>query len=140
MQFFFFFLKNSNVNLNTLAILAKSSIWGAWLGLACASADGYNTAFKIQVEISLWQQVKMDSFWSLGQLIVFLFFLSGFLFYEHSPFGGQQGKGEAFSLTLFYHFHQLHRHLEISRAIIAESSPLHITCSRTRTKKLRAQA
>ena len=56
---FVFFLKNSNVNLNTLAILAKSSIWGAWLGLACASADGYNTAFKIQVEISLWQQVKI---------------------------------------------------------------------------------
>ena len=138
----FSFLKNSNVNLNTLAILTKSSIWGTWLGLACASADGYNTAFKIQVEISLWQPVKMDSFWNLVncQLIVFLFFLSGFLFYEHSPFGGQQGKGEAFSLTLLYHFHQLHRHLEISRAIIAESSPLHITSSRTRSEKLRAQA
>ena len=25
----------------------------------CGSAGGYNTAFKIQVEIFLWQQVKM---------------------------------------------------------------------------------
>ena len=69
----------------------------AWLSPECASAGEYNTAFKIQVEISLPQQVKMDSFWSLGQLIAFLFFLSEFLFHEHSRFGGQQGKGEAFS-------------------------------------------
>ena len=53
-----------------LTILAKSSIWDASLGPACASAGVYNTAFKIQSEISLWQKVKMGSFWSLGQLIV----------------------------------------------------------------------
>ena len=65
-----FFLKNSNINLNTLTILAKSSIWGAWLGPACAFAGGDNTAFKIQAELFLWQEVKMESFWGLGQLIV----------------------------------------------------------------------
>ena len=62
--------KNSTVNLSALTILTKSSIWSGWLGPACASAGAYNTAFKIQAEIFLWQQVKMESFWSLGQLIV----------------------------------------------------------------------
>ena len=37
-----------------------------------------------------------------------------------------QGKGEGISLTSHYHFYPLHRHLDISRGIIAESSPLHI--------------
>ena len=36
-----------------------------------------------------------------------------------------QGKGEGISLTPHYHFHPLHRQLDISRAITAESSPLH---------------
>ena len=42
----------------------------AWLVAECASEGGYNIAFKIQEEISLWQQVKIESFWSLSQLIV----------------------------------------------------------------------
>ena len=45
-------------------------------------------------------------------------------------------KGEFISLSLFYHFHQLDRHLDISRATTAESSPLHIASSRTRTGNL----
>ena len=47
-------------------------------------------------------------------------------FYEHSRFTGQQG-------VPLYHFHQLHEHLHISRVINAESSPLHIDSSWTRT-------
>ena len=35
-------------------------------------------------------------------------------------------KGEVISLAFHYHFHPLHRHLDISRVITAESSPLHI--------------
>ena len=46
-------------------------------------------------------------------------------FHEHSRFTRQQGKGEGIYLTPLYHFHPLHRHLDISRAITAESSPLH---------------
>ena len=41
------------------------------------------------------------------------------------------GKGEGISLTPLYHFHPLHRHLDISWATTAESSPLHIASSRT---------
>ena len=49
---------------------------------------------------------------------------------------GLQGKGEGISLTPHYHFHAIHRHLDISWAVTAESSPLHIASSRTRTGNL----
>ena len=45
-------------------------------------------------------------------------------FHEYSRFTGQQGKREAFSLYSFFYFHSLHRHLDISWVIAAESSPL----------------
>ena len=67
----------------------------------------------------------------------FFFYLFFFFFHEHSRFTGQQGKGEDIYLTPLYHFYPLHRHLDISRAVTAESSPLHIASSRTRTRNLR---
>ena len=66
----------------------------------------------------------------------FFFFPIRVFFHEHSQSTGQQGKGEGIYLTPLYHFHPLHRHLDISRAITAESSPLHIAGSRTRTGNL----
>ena len=53
------------------------------------------------------------------------FFCLGFLsrtFTIHGP----AGEGEAISLNLLSFFHPLHRHLDNSQAITAESSPLHI--------------
>ena len=47
-----------------------------------------------------------------------------------------RGKGDGISLTPHYYFHPLHRHLDISRAITAESSPLHIGSSQTQTENL----
>ena len=62
-------------------------------------------------------------------------------FLDHSRITGLQGKGEGTSLTPQYHFHPLHRHFtDTGRAIIAESSPLHIGSNRERnslTTKLR---
>ena len=56
-----------------------------------------------------------------------LFFFSIWVFFhDHSRITGLQGKGEGISLTPHYHFHPLHRQLDISRAITTESSPLHI--------------
>ena len=63
--------------------------------------------------------------------VVFFFYL-GFLS-RTSQFTGQQVKREAISLIPHYHFHPLHRHLDIIRVITAESSPLHIVSSRART-------
>ena len=65
-------------------------------------------------------------------ILLNFFFLSGVFFHENSRFTRQQGKGEAIPLTPLYHFHPFHRHLDISRAITAQSSPLHIGSSRTR--------
>ena len=67
-------------------------------------------------------------------LHIFFFYL-GFLsrtFTNHRT----AGEGEGISLTPHYHFHPLHRHLDISWAITAESSPLHIASSRARTRNL----
>ena len=46
------------------------------------------------------------------------------------------GKEEGNSVTPHYHFHPLHRHLNISRTITAERSPLHIGSSWTQTRSL----
>ena len=73
---------------------------------------------------------------SLEHITFFLFFFIWVFFHVHSRITGLQGKGEGISLTPHYHFHSLHRHLDISWAITAESSPLHIPSSRTRTRNL----
>ena len=60
------------------------------------------------------------------------FFSIWISFHEHSRFIGQQGNGEAISLTTLYHFHPLRRHLghlEIILAITTEILPLHIAIS-----------
>ena len=67
---------------------------------------------------------RFESFFSI--------FLSVFFFFHnYSQITGLQGKGEGISLTPHYHFHPLHRHLDISWAITAESSLLHIGSSQT---------
>ena len=61
------------------------------------------------------------------------FFLSGFSFTNIHNSQDSRGRGRPFFLTPLYHFHPLHRYLDISRAITAESSPLHIASSQTQT-------
>ena len=74
--------------------------------------------------------------WDLQSQTFYFFFSIWVFFHEHSRFPGQQGKGEGIYLTPLYNFHPLHRHLDISRAIAAESSPLRIVGSWTRTGNL----
>ena len=69
-------------------------------------------------------------------LFLFQFFFYLAFFHEYSRFTGQQAKGETIYLHPFYHFHPLHRHLDISWVIAAESSPLRIAGSRNRTWNL----
>ena len=69
----------------------------------------------------------------VGCIFKIFFFSIWIFFHEHSRITGPQGKGKGISLTPHNHFHPLHRHLEINRTIAAESSPLHIASSRTRT-------
>ena len=74
-----------------------------------------------------------DGVVGLWHLLVNLYWV---FFHDISRFKGQEKKGEGISLTTHYHFHPLHRHLDISRAITAESLPLHIASSRTQTRNL----
>ena len=100
-----------------------------------------------------WQEYSLDFFLSdisscireSSQVILvstisikssFFFFSIRFFFRDHSRITGLQGKGEGISLTPHYHFHPLHGHLDISGAITAENSPLHIAGSRPWTKNL----
>ena len=82
-----------------------------------------------------WNCLVGEGFVSKPDKKIFFFSIWVF-FHEHSQFTGQQGKGEGIYLTPLYHFHPLHRHLDISRAITAESSHLRIAGSRTRTGNL----
>ena len=51
------------------------------------------------------------------------FFLSGFSFTNIHDSQDSRGMGEGIFLTPLYHFHLLHRHLDIGRAITAENTP-----------------
>ena len=70
-----------------------------------------------------------------NSLFMFLFSI-WFFFHKYSRFTGQQVKGEVISLYPFYHFYPLHRHLDISWVIAADSSPLRKAGSRNRTWNL----
>ena len=69
-------------------------------------------------------------------IYLFTFYSKRVFFPNYSQITGLQGKGEGISSTPHYHLHLLHRHLDISQPITAESSPLHISSSRTRTRNL----
>ena len=86
----------------------------------------------------LWEKFKVmyGGLEMLETIITEAAFFFWVFFHEHSRFTGQHGKGEAIFLTPLYHFHRLHRHLDISLLLTTESSPLHIAISRTQTRKL----
>ena len=63
-------------------------------------------------------------------LMFFCYFFSIWVFFHN------QEKEEGISLTPHYHLHPLHKHLDISQKITAESPPLLISSSRTRIRSL----
>ena len=71
-----------------------------------------------------------------GKIIGCFFFSIWVFFHEHSRVTGLQGMGEDISLTPHCHFHPLCSHLDISRTITTDSSPLHIASSWTRIGNL----
>ena len=92
-------------------------------------------------EQSCFRYCCLFSFISLFFCCCCCFFSIWVFFHNHSRITELQGKGEGVYLTPHYHFHQLHRHLDVSRAITTDSSPLHIgsSCTRTGTFGFRAQ-
>ena len=71
--------------------------------------------------------------WHYRGVLLLSFFSIWVFFHNYSWITGLQGKREGISSTPHYHFHPFHRHLDISQAITAESSPLHIGSSWTQT-------
>ena len=66
--------------------------------------------------------------------VIFFFYLS--FLSQTFTIHRTAGEGEGICLTPLYHFHPLHRHLDIRRAISIESSHLQIGSSRTRIRNL----
>ena len=67
----------------------------------------------------------------------FFFFLAiEVFFHDHSRITELQEKREGIYLTPHYHFHPIHRHLDISQVITEDNSPLHIGSSRTQAGRL----
>ena len=88
------------------------------------------------VLLSLTLREQARAFAVTIKCITFAFFSIRVFFHNHLRTTGLQGKGEGISLTPHYYFHSLHRHLDISWAITADSSPLHIDSSQTQTGSL----
>ena len=82
--------------------------------------------------------ISNHSFLKVGYLMdpFFFFLLSGFSFTNIHESQDCRGRGRACFYLLTTNFHLLHRHLDISRLITAESLPLHIASSQTRTGNL----
>ena len=104
----------------------------------CGSLEG-NRIYMLTRKVSQVSSLNVTSLPDISKNTLYnlhFFFSIWVFFHEHSRFIRQQGKGEGIYLSPLYHFHPLHRHLDISREIAAESSPLHISGSRTRTGNL----
>ena len=72
--------------------------------------------------------VKKIDLSDVGLLMALIFFYLGFISRALTTRSTAR-EGEAISLTPFYHFYPLDGHLDMSRAIAAESSPLSIEWS-----------
>ena len=99
--------------------------------LICQTFSGtWESDFKLILR--KYKKVLLKSF----KLLELLYFTIWVFFHQHSRFTEQQGKGKSISLTSLSHFQPLHRYLDISLAIAAEISPLHIASIRIRTRNL----
>ena len=95
--------------------------------------------FWTDVSLSFFWNCVTPNCWTCCYYFAFLKnFLSGFSFrnIHDSQNSRGRGGGRGIYLTPLYHFHPLHRHLDISQAITAESSPLPIVSSWTWTGNL----
>ena len=86
--------------------------------------SNYSSYSSYEFNQQQWLEIKIT------HTIQSIFFSIWHFFCEHWWFTGQQGKREAICTPL-YHFTPLHRHLDISWVITAESSPLCIPSSGT---------
>ena len=134
-------IRNS-LSLNCRTFLIKTLyqfVKSSFIALSTSLINSSNIFQKNSVYLKTFYLTQLSTigFYILKKSLTSYFFFSiWFFFHELSRITGLQWKGEGISLTPHYHFHPLHRHLDISRTITAGSSPLHIASSRNQTGNL----
>ena len=98
-------------------------------------SNRYKTTF---LDESAWQKVNFppQEHFSGSRVLGLSCLHIWVFFHKHSRFPGKQGKERVFLLSPVYDFHPLHRHLDISRMITVEGSPLHILADRLKLEPL----
>ena len=114
----------------------KFMLWRTVVWFCLINKLEQNVTAKVPIMCLLSYTLFTGTCFAPLKLSMYLFFPSWVYFHDYSRITGLQGKGEDISLTPHYHFHTLHRHLDISRVITTENSPLHIASSRTRIGNL----
>ena len=116
----------------SLTILAKSSMLDICQG--CEYVSELHQQWKVQKTFKS-RPYLASSKWGVIFLFLWNYSLSKFFFQSRFSFTNIHDlcrtvrEGEAISLTPFYQFHPLRRHLDITQLITAENSPLHMAGS-----------
>ena len=100
---------NMPVVLNMPGFYIFPGFW-VWLHFWICKISKYTRVLNI---LGLYRVLNMPEY-----EFCFLFFSIWVFFHVDSRFLGQQGKVEAIYLTPLYHFHPLHRRLEICRRLL----------------------
>ena len=112
----------SNFLRNEVTILSENMTWlvffslitrCSFFSLTLSSTSTASTSFPFDIYFSLLQFIfSLTRFpWNICHIeyphlpLYLVFFSTWVFFHEHSQFTGQQGKGEAISLSPLYHFH-----------------------------------
>ena len=103
-----------------------------WTGLYIIGTSAMKRFKTLSIHIHRESVLQCCNAW----FVFLLFLLSGFSYSNIYNSQDRRWSREAISLYPFYKFDPLHRHLDISLVITAESSPLHIAGSRNRTWNL----
>ena len=123
-----FKVSNKNTRTTSMSLLLTLNIFHTLFQYFCS-----RQIFRPSPDLNEFVFIEnMEIIWYV-LLHLCIFFSVWVFFHEHSRITGLQEKGQGISLNPHYHFHPLHRHLHISRAITADSSRLHIDSSQTRT-------
>ena len=126
---------------NAPKVLEKIKAWillpRMWKYFVCKNVSTQNTILRksnliiLSIIITIIPIIIYDHYFIYFIYLVsccyyYYCFLPGFSFTNIHELQDWRGMGRAFLLINHYHFHPLLRHLDISRVITAESSPLHI--------------
>ena len=122
------FLDGGSCGIETFPLICSANRWTGFCIIGSSAMKDSRCSSSTYNESLFLYVVKHN-------LLFLSFFLSGFSFTNIHDSQDSRWKGRLL-LSPFYHFHPLHRHLDISWVIAAETPPLRIAGSRNWTWKL----